>query len=166
MKELEILKNGMVDIIAIYQNFVNKIDDTIEIKQGEDYTASLEDWDIEIPLIVSESNTDKFMLSVRDMSYSNDLVNSIDASVWSFLHEVGHLQTRQGDLKSKVMRFLSHRLKSPLQDKIYYNIPEELNATEWAVNYVNLNWYEVKAFEQELLKAYETLYNKVLAEAV
>lgn len=84
MKELEMLKNGMVDIIAIYQNFVNKIDDTIEVKQGEDYTASLEDWDIEIPLIVSESNTDKFMLSVRDMSYSNDLVNSIDASVWSF----------------------------------------------------------------------------------
>jgi len=166
MKELEILKNGMVNIIEIYQNFVNKIDDTIEIKQGEDYTASLEDWDIEIPLIVSESNTDKFMLSVREMSYSNDLVNSIDASVWSFLHEIGHLQTRQGDLKSKVIRFLSHRFKSPLQDKIYYNIPEELNATEWAVNYVNLNWYEVKAFEQELLKAYETLYTKVLAEAV
>ena len=166
MKELEMLKNGMVDIIAIYQNFVNKIDDTIEIKQGEDYTASLEDWDIEIPLIVSESNTDKFMLSVRDMSYSDDLVNSIDASVWSFFHEVGHLQTRQGDLKSKIMRFVSHKCKSPLQDKIYYNIPEELNATEWAVNYVNLNWYEVKAFEQELLQAYETLYNKVLAEAV
>ena len=166
MKELEKLEKGMVDIIAIYQNFVNQIDDTIEIKQGEDYTANLEDWDIEIPLIVSENQTDKFMLSIKDMSYSNDLVNSIDASVWSFLHEIGHLMTKQGDLKSKIMRFISRKVKSPLSDKIYYNIPEELNATEWAVNYVNLNWYEVKAFEQELLQAYKTLYNKVLAEAV
>ena len=94
------------------------------------------------------------------LSFVNKEFGDITADIflWSLLHEIGHHETWD-DLTDSELE-LSAALKDAITDNenvsdngrdfIYFYIPDEYAATEWAANYMIENSQEIKAFWSRL----------------
>ena len=99
-----------------------------------------------------------------------DEFNDVHADIflWSLLHEVGHHETWD-DLTNEEMS-LSQEMKYAIsecenlrpndRDKIYFYIPDEYLATEWAAQYMRDNVQEVTKFWNTLQPLILNFYKK------
>lgn len=151
-------------IIRAYQKFIDYVTENSDITAfaGNDFACYLNTREIEIPMLLTERGVNQFMVSLAVANVGNIDVYDFDILVWSLLHEIGHLSTKQGDIISKIGRKLSRILEdkglTKLSAKIYYNLPEEKNATEWATDYVNTHYKEMKQWEKFMLDNYVNFY--------
>lgn len=154
-------------IIKEYQKAIDEIigENGATAFIGESFGCYPKTKEIEIPMLMAESGADSFLVSVNITNIGNVNTNNFDILTWSLLHEIGHLESKQGDLFSKIGRKISNLLMKigfkNLCYRIYYNLPEEKNATEWATDYVNLNYKKVKQLENNILNAYYDFFNEL-----
>lgn len=71
-------------------------------------------------------------------------VNEISLPLWSILHELGHHFTADVDLDEKIDLFQQRVQLSAMQEHLtdeemsnaYFNLADEWEATEWAIDYI------------------------------
>ena len=100
-----------------------------------------------------------------------ELGTNINSIVWSFLHELGHIECGHTADRQKAKRWFANllsKIDSKITQKwasdIYFNLEEEQEATKWAVRFAILHYQEVKEFEKKLIKKYKKFYNRILTK--
>ena len=68
-----------------------------------------------------------------------------DIFLYSILHEIGHSQTME-QISEMDWNYSQDMKQTELTDEEYFNLPDEIAATKWAVDYLNNNTEDVKAF--------------------
>lgn len=109
---------------------------------------------IAVSLVVSEKHSSSFMSRV------NRLYPDIHADefLWSFLHEVGHIETID-DLDDDELYFSETQKKNEnITNEVYYELPDEFAATEWAANYMRENTEKVAKFWSEVQSIIMNIY--------
>ena len=109
---------------------------------------------IAVSLVVLEKHSSTFMSRV------NRLYPDIHADefLWSFLHEVGHIETIDM-LDDDEIYFSDFQKKDEnITDEIYYELPDEFAATEWAANYMRNNTEKVAKFWNEVQSIIMNIY--------
>lgn len=94
--------------------------------------------------------------------YTRDFLQSVkrqkprvrlNSFVWAILHELGHHATND-DLTEEEERYCDRKRARIMRTKAkhpYYNLPDEVMATAWAVDYANTHTDEVREFSEKLL---------------
>ena len=109
---------------------------------------------IAVSLVVTEKNSSSFMSRV------NRLYPDIHADefLWSFLHEVGHIETID-TLDDDELYFSETQKKNVnITNEVYYELPDEFAATEWAANYMRENTKKVAKFWSEVQSVIMNIY--------
>ena len=109
---------------------------------------------IAVSLVVSEKHSSTFMSRV------NRLYPDIHADefLWSFLHEVGHIETID-TLDDDELYFSETQKKNEnITNEVYYELPDEFAATEWAANYMRKNTEKVAKFWSEVQSVIMNIY--------
>lgn len=172
MNKKEINKKHLQKLLKSYQDFANAIDNDIKIKKGEIWQS--------IPLLneiyVPMPSKKIYNKPIEDFLYSvyvklpqeqKNIVNIIPYYIWTFLHEMGHIQNN--DIKDsfisirKITDFLSYHfghinIIDKLTTYLYFNLPEEKKATQWAINYINKNYDTVRYYANQITKNYNKYY--------
>lgn len=83
-----------------------------------------------------------------------------DVFIYSLLHEIGHSQTL--DEVSDEDYYYSHDRKADeeITNTEYFNLPVEIVATQWAVDYLNTHTEEVAEFWKKLQPRIMNFYAK------
>lgn len=102
--------------------------------------------------------------------YNVDLSDPLIYWFFSLLHEVGHHQTMieltDEDLEFEdFMRELIHINYADQDDSfessdVYFSLPAEILATEWALNYMENNWEWVNKNLKLIAKTFNHFYNR------
>lgn len=113
---------------------------------------------------------------VSDMLFS-EVINRLcpeincDIFLWSFLHELGHHETIDNLEDSEVLFSINEKKRIQREQegitdtkqridlaRQYYVLPDELAATQWAVNYMRAHTAEMQALWEELKPAIMNFY--------
>ena len=161
----------MKNILNIYTNFAKSIDNNIKVVFDSDWQCDIEEKIIYIPLIESQEECEKFINNFKKQwqQKNKKIKLFFTPQTISFLHEIGHTQTKQGDIISKALRKISnflykHKTTKKISYKIYYNIPEEKRATQWAIKFIAWNYLKIIEFNKDIENAYFEFYNKIIEE--
>ena len=134
---------------------------------GEDFCYWYKDSCIHYSLVMIEASSDYFMQNFNRLA--PDL--HCDPFLASFMHELGHHETLdmiEEDYRpikkalGEELKIVKDVLKSEIHQK-YFDLPDEYEATMWAINYMRNNVEKVAAFWNELQAAIINFYklNKV-----
>ena len=121
----------MKKVLRKYREIAKKIDKDIRVKKGFDnWLCWVEDKIIEVARIETERGEKAFRKSVikKLPKEHKDLINIISNEMWSFLHEVGHIEKgrRYWDTPQRtIVEFLCRHNLDLLGDLIYFNMKEE-----------------------------------------
>ena len=168
-------KIGVTKLVNKYRNIANNIDNNVDVYVNNfEWYCEPENNEIYISRPKKEKSSLQDFLHSVDIKLKKEqkyLLNIIPPYVWSFLHEMGHLQTEKKIYiilmpLRKLTDFLSLHFshKNKLMDKLttfmYYNMADEVQATKWAVNYVIHNEKQVLKYSKELAKIYKNYFKK------
>ena len=161
----------MENILNIYTNFAKSIDNNIKVVFDNDWQCDLEEKIIYIPLIESQEECEKFINNFKKQwqQKNKKIKLFFTPQTISFLHEIGHTQTKQDNIISKVLRKISnflykYKTTKELSYKIYYNIPEEKKATQWAIDFIAWNYLKIIEFNKDIENAYFKFYDEIIEE--
>ena len=134
---------GITKLNECIQRFVGEwyLDSQIDTDFAYDPVSDTVFW----TLVVSEQNDKDF----HDFFYSLGCKVEADVFILSILHEIGHSQTLRY-LSDEEYNYSQDRKAEKLSNYEYFNLPDEIEATKWAVNYLNENADKVEAFWNEL----------------
>lgn len=141
-------------------NILNKFLEPFEATAfaGTDFSYFYIDSSIEYTFVISERMDRLFM----EYAKSIGLKTKIDIFLLSFLHELGHHETLDeiDDDDEEYSRLIKENLNSDNDDncKIYFALPDEKMATEWAINYINNNMDAIKNLWDQLQPAIMKFY--------
>ena len=121
----------------LVKKFVQSIDPEIKVHMsGDEFYCIISEKLINVPF-VSDSEGDRLF----DEFIMNRFGKSINPYIMGILHEVGHIMTFDSNL-DKDRDILYFMLQLDYTDEryeeftnMYFSIPSEFAATEWAVNY-------------------------------
>ena len=122
------------------EDFVWSIDDFIDVDfNTSEFCVDIENECVFIPLNPREEESKMFMDFIEEEYGEYDM----DADVLGILHEIGHIFTYDESLaRAREVKVLRLRLDfdaavSSLKEYnfAYFQIPAELNATNWAIEY-------------------------------
>lgn len=95
-----------------------------------------------------------------------------ESFILSILHEVGHYKTND-EIQGEIFNFCTrekNRISAEIKDadeklskKLeweYFNLPDEIMATQWAVNYIQTHKKKVQNMREKIRKALIKFYNK------
>lgn len=157
----------MKRVLRKYKQLANAIDKEIKVKKTscEWYCLPVEK-KIFIPQLASETSDIAFLKSIEKRLPTNkkELLEEFPVWVWAFLHEIGHIQhkhTKQIIMGEIVANFLGRLGCYKLANLIYFNIKQEKQATQWAVDYIIQNEDFVYNQAMEIYKAYKKYYKKL-----
>lgn len=167
-------KIGTTKLINNYRKIANNVDNEIGVYISENvWYCEPENNEI---FVATPKNTNKglqdFIKSI-DVKLNNEqkyLLNIIPTFMWSFLHEMGHLQTEKKIYKillpyRKLTDFLSYhfgniKIIDKLTSVMYFNLIDEVKATQWAVDYVTQNENKIVNYSKKLEKIYSKYFKK------
>ena len=94
------------------------------------------------------------------MSRVNRLYPDIHADefLWSFLHEVGHIETINTLDDDELYFSKTQKKNENITNEVYYELPDEFAATEWAANYMRENTEKVAKFWNEVQSVIMDIY--------
>lgn len=145
---------GVAQLDRVLDKFLEEFECTAEL--GPDFCCYMTSNRIVYSLVVAEKNSQTFMARVKRLY--PDI--TADEFLWSFLHEVGHIETCD-DLTEDEWIY-STRIKDDTEnitDEIYYELPDEFAATEWAARYMRAHADKVAAFWKEVQQAILDIYS-------
>ena len=153
-------------VIMKYREIARYVNPEIKVQKDSEWLSYIEDKIIGVPMAESEEGQEEFNKSIYKAlpSDKKELIDIIPDFMWSFLHELGHIQKgkRYFDTPQRaIANFLClHGIKF-LGNIIYFNMKEERKATEWAVKYAIENTEVVIKFSYELGKTYKRFYKSL-----
>ena len=109
--------------------------------------------EIAYALVVTESCSKSFMKRVEKL-YPD--VHA-DEFLWSFLHEVGHVETVD-ELTEEEEKYCMYQKEQHPTNEEYYELLDEYLATEWAANYMRKNATDIKDFWKKIQTAILNIY--------
>lgn len=150
----------MLDTSAIdniLNEFLEPFEATASISTDFEYLYA--ESHIHYALVISERMDQLFVANAMTLG----LDQVCDSFILSFLHELGHHETLDEieDADAAYSRNIKEHLTSSDEDcLIYFNLPDELAATQWAVDYINEHQEEVAALWNKLQPAILSFYDK------
>ena len=105
-------------------------------------------------LIVPKANSVTFMDRVQRL-YPD--INA-DEFLWSFLHEIGHIETYEDMTEKEIREVMRAKDCEDITDEEYYELLDEYLATEWAANYMRENQEEIAKFWKKVRKNIMYIY--------
>lgn len=161
----------MRKVLKAYTSLAHYVNKDIKVIKGTtDWCSYPELCQVEVPQLVTEQGTQAFLNSIAQQlpADKQELVNIIPDFMWSFLHEIGHIQCKHNSRADVPIRGLVNIISKlgweKMANKIYFNLKEEKQATKWAVDFVMLEPQAVEDFTKKILKRYEKYYKKVLTD--
>ena len=157
----------MKNVMKKYLDFAVMVNSDISVIQGSyDWGCYPEDYIIEIPQLVTEQGLQNFLNSIKKQLPKNkkNLINIIPDFMWSFLHEIGHIQhqhTVENSILRNIADYLGHKGFDTLSSLIYFNLKEEKQATQWAVDFTLHNYKLVKKYSKKIGNSYQKYYQKM-----
>lgn len=109
---------------------------------------------IAVALVVAEKHSSTFMSRVKKLY--PDI--HADEFLWSFLHEVGHIETLDLLDDDEIIYSELQKKNENITDEVYYELPDEFAATDWAANYMRNNTEKVAKFWSEVQSAIMNIY--------
>ena len=82
-----------------------------------------------------------------------------DVFLYSILHEIGHSQTLD-DVDDEDYAYSLDRKAQPISNYEYFKLPDEIAATQWAVDFLNNNTEKVRLFWEEFVPKMMNFYKK------
>lgn len=153
------------EVARVYRKITYSLDDSLIFEWGTDYSVEEETNTITIPLIESEQGQKDFsnsVMKILETKENKTELEKIDILMYSLYHEIGHLKSEQGDFISKVGRKIANTSNKiglkKLSRLIYYNLPEERNATQWACDYISNHYNKILESQEELKEAFNKFY--------
>lgn len=99
---------------------------------------------------------------MKEFWFEHGLKYECDIFLMSLLHEIGHYKTEDEWSNAESNRFAKMKTKCDADTKegnfAYWNVPDELKATEWAIDFINSNPEKCKAFWTECRKRIMDIY--------
>lgn len=152
---------GITEINNIINKFLEPFELTAELGTDFDY-CFLED-KIHYALVIDEVSSNLFLKNAERRFPD---VHA-DVFLWSLLHEVGHSETLD-DLEDgveewclvakKTINGLSRKLSQEACNQVYFDLPDEEAATNWAGEYMMENSEEITMFWNKLQPALVEFY--------
>ena len=141
----------MAGAISIITNFIHKINSTITVGCRESFCANVITQTIYIETQEHPKEDELIQNFVQEHFHI-----TMDPFLIGLLHEVGHLMTYTAELDEQ--RTVMYALLSLTYDEseyekysqMYFQIPAELAATTWAVEYYKSHIEQCEAFLDEL----------------
>jgi hypothetical protein len=156
---------GIELIDAVLNDFAKNFGVTVRF--GADFAYWYEKDEIEYSLIMPEDASIYFMDNFNRLA--PDL--KCDQFLASFLHEIGHVETFHllSDIEECFCRDSKDRISRQFTDFIteeedralhqeYFDLPDEYEATMWAINYMRENTEKVTLFSNKLQAAIMKFY--------
>lgn len=145
---------GIAEINKYIESYVSKWDLYASIDTDFAYDPTIDTifWTV----LVSEENDKAF----QDFFEKLGCDVKTDVFVYSIFHEIGHSQTI--DLVSdEDYNYSQDRKADPdITNDEYFNLPDEIIASEWAVDYINNNIDEVENFWNGLIPLLMKFYKR------
>lgn len=143
----------------------------IEAHLGTDFCAYIEDREINYPIVLVDAADKYFVPFIQSI----DPHIQADIFVISLLHEVGHIYTKfnlsqeEWDKDWVAKAAIDNAIQATEDEdeasferlnNEYFNLPDEIAATKWALNYIKKHETEVAEFWAELQPAIHRFYRK------
>lgn len=148
----------MKKLLNKYRELAKKINGDIRVCKSNYWWSLVEDKKVGVIKLKEELGDEPFLASIekilpQDKKY---LIKKIPNYMWSFLHEIGHIEKGER-INDNLIRDLANGLSKlgfrKIADLIYFNMKEEKLATQWAVNYVIQN--------EQFVNRYCKQFNKI-----
>ena len=156
-------------VLNKYREMARHINKKIKIQKDTDWLSYQNEKIIGIPRAVAEQGEKEFLQSIEKQlpAEEKDLINIIPDFMWSFLHEVGHIEKGTIYHDSLIRGFANMLGRLGLYriaNAIYFNLKEEVTATKWAVDYAISHKDLVGKYSWELCKTYKRYYKSMNLE--
>ena len=139
--------NKTLEIWLAHQGIPN-----ITVNEGADYCYFYETHKLQWGMIANPKMESDFGQFFYEYGVNSLQFDPIDIHVISFLHEVGHVLTINNFSEEEMLIYAIE--KENLKDIFtYWNLPVELAANVWAINWINAHVSEYKAL-YALFKSY------------
>ena len=154
-KDLDAIKNVINDFLLPFE---------LNCEIGTDFSYYYNDNLVEVSLVTIDRASKNFLDFVeKEFNFIH-----ADIFLWSLLHEIGHHETLDDldddayELSQEIKRNLQtdNNIKDEVRDYIYFNLYDEYIATEWAANYMEEHYQEVKEFWNKLQPLILNFYKK------
>jgi HD superfamily phosphohydrolase len=141
--------------LIIIQRFVNNINEDIEIKKSNRWEVDQDELIIYLGTKEPNKQSDYFY----EWFAQQDFFTPIDITIVSLLHEIGHIMKgysaetlEERERLNNIYNFLytQNIINVKQLNFAYFEIPEELQATQWAVNYYLENKQECEELAEML----------------
>lgn len=137
------------EINEYLENWLHNNDFDCSVRMGTDFSFWTDEDVIQYALVITDHHMNLFEKVVEELG-----INYIcDNFILSFFHELGHFETiweiDDDVYEESQRRKLNLESRSVYTDADYveyYHLPEEIVATEWAVNYINNNPNKIAEF--------------------
>lgn len=128
--------------IDYIKDFVKNIDNDFEVYEGDTFEANVAQEEVYITFSDSKENQETYLKFLKQ-----EFGKDFNPFVISLLHEVGHIKTNDEemledrDLVYGLLKMDFYNGTSSIEEynNMYFRIPAEYSATEWAVDYYNKN---------------------------
>lgn len=135
------------------RDFIKTIDEEYDCRMGTDFTCYLDESVIEWSVLCPEKCGQSF--------YENFIsrypkANGFNLFTLSLLHEVGHLETEGEMIDDTRIR------KRTLTDEDYFNLFNEMIATDWAGRWIEKNFKKAVALDKQFTKTLKEFYAEAL----
>ena len=107
-------------------------------------------------VVVSEKNSEEF----KEFFESLGCVVKADVFIYSLFHEIGHSQTLESVSEEDYNYSWDRKADPEITNYEYFRLPNEIVATQWAVDYINSNAEEIEEFWNGLQPLLMKFYNK------
>jgi len=107
-------------------------------------------------VVVSEKNSKEF----KEFFESLGCVVKADVFIYSLFHEIGHSQTLEYVSEEDYNYSWDRKADPEITNYEYFRLPNEIVATQWAVDYINSNAEEIEEFWNGLQPLLMKFYNK------
>ena len=142
-------------------NWMQKHDFDCEAMLGSDFEYCIEDDVVIYALVVPQKHDELF----QKLAFDLGLRYTCDNFLLSFFHEIGHYETYYLLEDSEISycedvkrELYEHKTFSMKDYWTYYNLPDEVIATQWAVDFINEHPTEIAAFWKEAQRLIQRIY--------
>ena len=139
--------------IDYVRDFVKKIDSDYEVCEGNVFEVDIAQEEIFITFFDSKAEQETYLKFLKQ-----EFGKDFNPFVISLLHEIGHIKTND-DKMLENRDFIYGLLKTNFNNRVsnieeynnmYFRIPAEYAATEWAVDYYNKNKEECEKLAKNI----------------
>lgn len=117
----------------------------IENGRSTEWECQIDDWIVYVPTIDNDPSNQIWAVEILEKRFGES--TTLPIAVWSLLHEIGHIQAdTKGDTFLRQLFLMTNNYLG------YWTMPDELEATQWAVDYKRANEKQIAELAKNFYK--------------